>query len=249
MYPLCRLTIPTLLLAAGCPTTVIAADGWLSLMLEGSIQPMHYDRTSDVVAGDTVYSTSENAALDLAWRAGATALMRVPTATALRPAIGCALSLDTFQHSAGGGESDIAPNPPDYVPPTPAELVRYDGHIWTWDLLVGMSYLINNHVIIDILPFIGIGKGHATSSHTYKDGDWTTYNPDLKMKEIGIRGGITFIGDFGPSFTVFSGYCRREVDEDGYQYDTLSGLTTANRRTDTTTFKGFHIGIGVGFTL
>lgn len=254
MHPVRRLTIPVLLLVAGCPIVAHGADGWLSIMVDGSIQPMRLQRTTDtVVANDTVVENNADGTLDLAWRLGVTALLRVPTSVPIRPVIGCSLSLDTIQHSEGGGESDTEarpdPHAAGYVAPPPTDLVRYRGRLWTWDLLFGLSYLANNHIIIDVLPFVGLGKGHATTSASYVGGDGSIYNPALTMREIGLRAGITFVSDYGMTFSLYGGYARRYLDEDGFQFDTINDVTTFAQRNDTTRYSGVVVGIAWGYTL
>ncbi len=253
MHPVRRLTIPALLLVAGCPAVVVGADGFLSIMFDGALQPRSLTRESDVTAPNSpTVSSSDASSMDLAWRVGLSALLRVPTTTPIRPAVGCSLSLDTIQNSEGGGEDDmyprLSPADPNYTPPAPTDLARYKGHLWTWDLLFGLSFLATNHVIVDVLPFVGLGTGHATSNHSYVNGDSQVYNPDLTMREIGIRGGVTFISDHGMSFAVYGGYCRRYVDEDGSQFDTVNGATTLATRTDTTVYSGAVVGISWGYT-
>jgi len=253
MHRVRRLTIPVFLLVAGTPAVISGADGWLSVLLDGSIQPMGYDRTTDLAPdGNPVISNSYSASMDLNWRVGMTALLRIPTTVPVRPVIGLSLNLDTLQRSEGGGEPDTAPvpppNTPGYLPPV-EDIARYEGHLWTWDLILGMSFLVNKHIVIDVLPYMGLGRGHATSNISYINGDSTVYNPDLSMRELGLRAGISFISDHGMTFSVYGGYCRRYMDEDGSQFDTVNGATTMTKRTDTTDYRGVVVGISWGVTL
>jgi hypothetical protein len=253
MQPFRHTVLPALLLAAGGPL-LCAADGFFTIQLDGSIQPMHFQRDSELIADDRhTYPFSTEDARDLAWRVGVTGIVRIPTMIPVRPVVGLALSYHVIQNSLGGGESDIPPADPTVaLPPSIEDAYRYRGTVRTADLLFGLSYLANRHIYIDVLPYVGIGRGGAKSHFSGVDGRLQTFDPDLDLSEVGIRVALNLVSDYGMTLSIFGGYQRTHITEEGFQLDVPAPGGTAavpTPRKDNTYYTGVVIGLGWGFSL
>jgi hypothetical protein len=205
-----------------------AEDRYLSLTLEGVLLPTsyHQEQTLTTSAGASVNRTGDGQTQN-SYRFGVTALGRIAPESLITPAVG--LSYGRCRFTEGDDTSSMRTTTN------------------TWDLLGGISLVVNPHVMIDILPFMGIGRGQGV----YELANGTTtesWSPNATVREYGLRGGVTFISYHGMTLSLFGGVQKIIIDYEGDHAVTASSVTTMYDHRETQRLTGGFAGLGWGFT-